>query len=187
MSVTSRSLILSFILIVCAFILYRISSNADKPTNNDILNEYPTFTAINFDADSFDEQGLLTYSFKADDVIYYKKQDLLNFSNPLDIYYNHQKSGVEPWQITANVGSMVLNKEVELDGNVVIVPLFADPPITEFTTGYMHFDMIKNVITAPGKVNIKGTNFTNTGSNLVGNITTKECTISGDPHAHYIP
>ena len=169
MSVTSRSLILSFILIVCAFVLYRISSNADKPSNNDILNEYPTFTAVNFDADSFDEQGLLAYSFKADDVIYYKKQDLLNFSNPLGIYYNHQKSGVEPWQITANVGSMVLNKEVELDGNVVIV------------------DMIKNVITAPGKVNIKGTNFTNTGSNLVGNITTKECTISGDPHAHYIP
>ena len=175
MSVTSRSLILSFILIVCAFVLYRISSNVDKPSNNDILNEYPTFTAVNFDADSFDEQGLLAYSFKADDVIYYKKQDLLNFSNPLGIYYNHQKSGVEPC------------KEVELDGNVVIVPLFADPPITEFTTGYMHFDMIKNVITAPGKVNIKGTNFTNTGSNLVGNITTKECTISGDPHAHYIP
>ena len=88
MSVTSRSLILSFILIVCAFVLYRISSNADKPSNNDILNEYPTFTAVNFDADSFDEQGLLTYSFKADDVIYYKKQDLLNFSNPLGIYYN---------------------------------------------------------------------------------------------------
>ena len=64
MSVTSRSLILSFILIVCAFVLYRISSNVDKPSNNDILNEYPTFTAVNFDADSFDEQGLLTYSFK---------------------------------------------------------------------------------------------------------------------------
>ena len=102
MSVTSRSLILSFILIGCAFILYRISSNIDKTSNNDILNEYPTFTAVNFDADSFDKEGLLTYSFKADDVIYYKKQDLLNFSNPLGIYYDHQKTGVEPWQITAN-------------------------------------------------------------------------------------
>lgn len=187
MSVTSRSLILSTILIVCAFVLYRLSTNTVKTSDNDSLDQYPTFTAINFDADSYNEDGLLTYSFKSDNVVYYKKQDLLNFSNPLGIYYDHKNTGIEPWQITADFGTMILNKNVELDGNVVVVPLFTDAPITEFTTGYMHFDIVKNIITAPGKVNIKGTNFTNTGSNLTGNLTTKECTISGDPHAHYIP
>lgn len=187
MGVTIRSFVLSFLLIIAAFLLYRFSTNLSKPQDDNLLDEYPTFTATKFDAHSYDENGLLTYSFKSDDVTYYKQKDLLEFSNPLGVYYDRKNDALEPWQITAKTGSIIINKEVTLNDDVVIVPLFPKSFVNKVTTDNLYFDMVKNLVTAPGPVSITGTNFTNTGSNLQADLNTQQCTLSGDPHAQYIP
>ena len=188
MGVTLRSFILSVALIVIAAIVYQLSNKRQLMDEAEIMERYPTFTATNFSGDNFDKTGKLIHHLEAQTVIFYQNRDLLLLSKPDGIYYNYGSKKdyrqAEPWQLSANQGRVVLNQEAELKGEVKLKALFANSPISNADTSYLHFDMQKNLITTPEKVRISGPNFVNYGHGLRADMNDKKVYLN-DPHARY--
>ena len=188
MSVTLRSFILSLLLIIAAAIFYRWSAMQQTVPREEILERYPSFTAVGFSGDNFDADGRLIHHVEAQSVVYYKNRGLLNMVKPHGIYYNYGSKKdyrqAEPWQLSANQGRVVLNQEAELKGEVKLKALFANSPISNADTSYLHFDMQKNLITTPEKVRISGPNFVNYGHGLRADMNDKKVYLN-DPHARY--
>ncbi len=189
MSVTLRSFILSLLLIIAAAIFYRWSAMQQTVPREEILERYPSFTAVGFSGDNFDADGRLIHHVEAQSVVYYKNRGLLNMVKPHGIYYNYPdplSRRQEPWQLTADEGSMVMGQEAQLKGHVTMTPLFENPEITSAKTSYLHFDLEKNLITTSDKITITGPNFVNYGTGLKADLTEKKIYL-GDPHARYEP
>lgn len=184
MGVTLRSFILAFLMVTAAAFLYRLSGMQSGPTNDEILQNYPTFTAVHISGDNYDDDGRLRHHVEADEAVYYKNKDLLTMEKPRGIYYSYPSSGVEPWQLSADQGSFVRNKEAELTGHVLLQPVFEGSPVTRAETSYLHFDLQKNLISTDEKITISGPNFLNEGTGLEADLTTRLVKI-GDPHARY--
>ncbi|MBO8415019.1 MAG: LPS export ABC transporter periplasmic protein LptC [Proteobacteria bacterium] len=186
MGVTLRSFILSFILIVAAAFVYQLSSRQSGPSDEEILQTYPSFSAENFAGDNFDKGGRLIHHFEAGHVTYYKSRALITMQEPTGIYYSYPGGGsrAEPWALSATSGSFVLDKEAELIGEVEMHPLFEGSPVTSAVTSYLHFDLQQNLITTPEIIRISGPNFVNYGSGLEADLNEKLIKV-GNPHARY--
>ncbi len=184
MGVTLRSFILAFLMVTAAAFLYRLSGMQSGPSNEELLQHYPTFTAVHISGDNYDADGRLRHHVEADEAVYYKNRDLLTMSKPRGIYYSYPAEGTEQWYLSADSGSLVLNQEAELSGHVLLQPLFPDSPITRAETSYLHFDVQQNLITTDEKITISGPNFANEGTGLKADLTNRLVTI-GNPHARY--
>lgn len=186
MGVTLRSFILSFILIVAAAIVYQLSTSRSGPSDEEILQSYPSFSADNFAGDNFDKGGRLIHHFEADSVVYYKSKAMITMKAPKGVYYSYPSNGTkaEPWALSATSGSFVVEKEAELIGDVQMHPLFEGSAITGAVTSYLHFDLQKNMITTPETIRISGPNFVNYGTGLEADLNEKLIKV-GNPHARY--
>lgn len=188
MSVTLRSIIIAALLTIVAGLMYQFSGLSGQLSSDEIEIRYPTFEAENFTAELYNEQGEITHSIFSKEVAFYKKKDLITTSGLVGFFYNQKgDNNSQGWQISADKGVLIFNKEARLQGNIKVSPNYATAEIKEITTPDLFFNMETNKISSPSKITIKGANFINEGSNYVVDLNNKTFVIKDNPHATYFP
>lgn len=89
MSVTLRSIIIAGCLMIAATLLYRYSSIQGQLSTEEIQARFPTFQALNFSGQIFDNNGTIKYSINADEVVYYQDKGLVEMVKPVGRYFDH--------------------------------------------------------------------------------------------------
>lgn len=74
---------------IAAVLLYRYSSIQGQLSTEEIQARFPTFQAVNFAGQIFDNNGTIKYSINADEVVYYQDKGLVEMRNPIGRYFDH--------------------------------------------------------------------------------------------------
>lgn len=190
MGVTLRSIIIAAMLTVVAALLYHFSSLTGRLSNEEISNRYPTFVSKNFKAELYDTEGNITHSMFTDEVKYHENKKLIEVTGIDGIFYEKRDDAKsnEGWNLKAKEGVIVYNDYADLKGGVSITPLTPSASeVQEVATAAVHFDINSKIISSPEEISIRGTRFTNTGSDYVIDLNKKTIVIKDNPHAVYNP
>ncbi len=190
MSVTLRSFVLGFVLLAGAAILYHLSAPNRQNASQAILEQYPNFSIHNSSGNIYDADGRLTYSFAAQDVLYYRRQNLVELTEAEAFFFDDKTTDAgetEGWKIRADTGSVYINDYALLKGNITITPTFAGSEVTAVTTDEVTYNMRDRQIYTDSPVSMYGARFENHGTGFRGDLETKIFSLAGEPHAIYYP
>lgn len=188
---------------IAAALLYRFSSIQGQISSEEIQARFPTFQATSFNGKIFDNEGLIKYAIKSDQVVYYQDKGLVEMINPEGSYFDHSdpiKTSIASsqqdaayaipfnfWKITADHGFMVHNKVAVLEGSVIASPSNAESEIQKITTPHMLYDMAENTISSESEIIIQGKRFIDQGRDYKLDLSAKTFVIQEKPHAVYYP
>ncbi len=187
MTVTLKSFIIAFFLLIFSIAIYRYAEMQKQPSVNDI-SKLPTFTAENFNGQIYDELGLIKHDMQAKNVEYYSKKKLLKLDTPLVTSYNYnQNNQAESWYLSGDKGEIIFDQQAIVTGNVKLYPGFNHPNLKIINANKLIYNFADDTVTSKDKVTITGHNFVNSGTNFVADLRNNTMSYKGAPHVIYYP
>ena len=187
MTVTLKSFIIAFVLVILSVAIYRYAQlHQQEPTSD--LSTLPTFSAEGFEGQSYDQDGLIVHKLKASHIDYYSKVQRLELENPVLKSYDHLKNGqTETWFLSGNYGQVFINDKAIIEGEVRLYPGFFHPNLKEITANKLNYNFKNDVVTSQDRVTITGHDFVNSGTNFSADLQNNTMKYKGEPHVIYYP
>ncbi|WP_394172738.1 LPS export ABC transporter periplasmic protein LptC [Thalassotalea litorea] len=138
--------------------------------------EKPEFIANDLQTSKFDQDGNLSHTIYAEQMSHYSGAAETIFKHPS--YTLYPNDGTSAWNISANEGKLIANKELILERRVRAVAEQTDNFISEIHSKALQLDLIENTIRTDQTIMIKGRDFTMYGSGLFVDIDTTKMTIN---------
>ena len=186
MTVTLKSFIIAFVLVILSVAIYHYAQlHQQEPTSD--LSTLPTFSAEGFEGQSYHQNGLIVHKLKASHIDYYSKVQRLELENPVLKSYDHLKNGqTETWfyQVIM-VRSLSMIKRL-LKARSGSIGLF-HPNLKEITANKLNYNFKNDVVTSQDRVTITGDDFVNSGTNFSADLQNNTMKYKGEPHVIYYP
>jgi lipopolysaccharide export system protein LptC len=131
----------------------------------------PNYQAVNLNSKLYDKSGKLSHEVAAQKMEHYQELGFTVFDGP--VYTLYLDDG-EPWQISANEGTLYNNNRIQLEKNVKIVSLRTQEFVREITTEYIEINLQDKTLNSDQLVNISGPDYRVTSLGLIGNLTTQQ-------------
>lgn len=175
-----------------AYIFYSITTNDNSQPIAEKIESKPSFISSKSHMRNFNSMGQLYSSIFSDHAEYYKSIDQTSFVNP-HIYYipqndltnNIQSHSGEVWDIEAKQGTLNGHDNISLREDVIAKSNSQESMVSKIETQYLELDLTRNELRTPYKITFYGTNFTNTGKGLFGNLVTNKFELKEECHAIY--
>ncbi len=178
----------SIVLIFTAVALLYIPILFDNETNNKPIDGdielVPNYQAVNLDSKLYNKEGKLSHQVIADRMEHYQALGFTLFENP--VYTLFLDDG-EPWQVTANEGTLYDNNRIQLEKNVRIRNLRTQEYVKEITTEFIEIDLHKKLLQSDQIVTISGLNYVVKSVGLSGNLLTQEYELKDHVETEFTP
>ena len=167
--------------------LYLVILFGEEPNNQnqrDDLIVAPTYHAVNLNSNLFDDQGQLTHTVQASRMEHYQPLGFMVFEKPI---YTIYLDGGEPWQITAEEGTLYDNSRIQLERNVRITNLNTTEYVKSIRTEYIEINLHNKTILSNQPVEIVGDNYLVESIGLLGDLTTQKYELKQHVQTKYFP
>ncbi|GLR72847.1 LPS export ABC transporter periplasmic protein LptC [Agaribacter marinus] len=167
--------------------LYMLMLFDDDKKINERVDELvltPTYEAVNLDSKLFDENGVLSHQVAADKMEHYQPFGFMVFDNP--VYTVFLESG-EPWQITAEEGTLYESSKIQLERNVVISNLNTTEYVKEIKTEYIEINLTDKTIYSDQAVEMIGEDYNVRSIGILGNLATQQYELKQHVQTQYFP
>lgn len=154
------------------------------PKNQDDIELVPNYEAVNLNSKLYDKQGRLSHQVAADKMEHYEDLGFAVFENP--VYTLYLDDG-QPWQITANEGTLYENNRIQLEKDVRIVNLRSFEYVREITTEYIEIDLQTKTLSSDQQVIINGVNYAITSVGMFGDLTTQQYELRDHVQTQFSP
>ncbi|TKB47892.1 LPS export ABC transporter periplasmic protein LptC [Thalassotalea mangrovi] len=171
---TISTVIFAVALAIYGYIQWQNANTLDALMATD--EELPEFIASDLRTSRFDADGNLTHTIYAQQMQHYADSEETLFQYPS--YTLYPNDGTTPWNISANNGKLIANRELILERRVRAVAEQQDNFISEIHSKALQLDLINNTISSEQTIMIKGRDFTMYGSGLFVDIDTTKMTIN---------
>jgi len=131
----------------------------------------PNYQAINLNSKLYDKNGKLSHQVAADKMEHYQDLGFAVFEGP--VYTLYLDDG-EPWQLSANEGTLYNNSRIQLEKNVKIVNLRTQEFVREISTEYIEINLQDKTLHSDQLVNITGQDYRITSLGMIGDLTTQQ-------------
>ena len=131
----------------------------------------PNYQAVNLRSKLYDKEGKLSHQVAADKMEHYDELGFAVFENP--VYTLFLDNG-EPWQVTAQEGTLYTNNKIQLEKGVKITNLRTDEYVKEITTEFIEINIQDKTLSSSELVTISGINYDVTSVGLFGNLSTQQ-------------
>jgi lipopolysaccharide export system protein LptC len=165
----SLVLVFAAVLILYLPILLEDDSVQSGPRSDPSL--IPNYQAVNLRSQLYDEEGRLSHQVAADKMEHYDALGFAVFENP--VYTLFLDDG-EPWEVTAQEGTLYANNRIQLEKGVKITNLRSDEYVKQITTEYIEIDIQEKTLSSNEMVTISGVNYDVTSVGLFGNLSTQQ-------------
>jgi lipopolysaccharide export system protein LptC len=140
-------------------------------TSEQDIELIPNYQAVNLNSKLYDKEGRLSHQVAAQKMEHYEALGFAVFHNP--IYTLYLDDG-QPWQVTADEGTLYSNNRIQLEKNVKIVNLRSQEYIEEISTEYIEINLQDKTLSSDQKVTISGLNYEVNSIGIFGNLTTQQ-------------
>lgn len=178
----SIAFIFSVVLLLYMPILFE--EEEAQSNNNDDSPLVPNYQAINLNSKLYDENGRLSHQVAATKMEHFDELGFAVFDDP--IYTLYLDNG-EPWQVTADEGTLYSNNRIQLEKNVRIVNLRTDEYIKEITTEYIEIDLQNKTLSSDQTVNILGVDYQVKSIGLFGDLATQQYELKEHVQTQFYP
>jgi lipopolysaccharide export system protein LptC len=93
----------------------------------------------------------------------------------------------EPWQVTADEGTLYNNNRIQLEKNVRIVSLRTNEYIREITTEFIEIDLQSKTLSSDQMVNILGVDYQVKSMGLFGDLDTQQYELKEHVQTKFYP
>lgn len=131
----------------------------------------PNYSALNLNSKLYDKNGKLSHEVAADKMEHYEELGFAIFENP--VYTLFLDDG-QPWQITAQEGTLHNNNRIQLERNVKIVNLRSEEYVKAIATEFIEIDLESKTLFSDQVVEIKGQDYLVTSVGLFGDLVTQQ-------------
>ncbi|MEM0909525.1 MAG: LPS export ABC transporter periplasmic protein LptC [Pseudomonadota bacterium] len=131
----------------------------------------PTYRAINLNSKLYDDNGRLSHQVEAQSMEHYQPLGFMVFENPLYTVYLEES---EPWQVTAEEGTLYENNRIQLERNVKIVNMNRFDYVKQISTDYIEINLDDKTLKSDSRVVISGDAFNVQSIGITGNLTTQQ-------------
>lgn len=161
----------TFVLSLCVLVLIGWnlsdrSKQADKPQKDN--TPHPTYRSQHTVTVVYNPEGKLSYKLVAENVEYYKDEQLSWFILPQMTLFD--ESNTASWTITSNAARLTKDKILYLYGNVQITSLIPTSQLEKVTTNNAQVNLATQDVSSDDEVTLHGINFTSTGMKMRGNL-----------------
>ncbi len=144
----------------------------------------PNYQATNLRSKLFDDEGNLTHQVAATKMEHYDELGFAVFNKP--VYTLYLDNG-EPWQVTADEGTLYNNNRIQLEKNVRIVSLRTNEYIREITTEFIEIDLQSKTLSSDQMVNILGVDYQVKSMGLFGDLDTQQYELKEHVQTKFYP
>lgn len=146
------------ILTALAIVAYMTLS--EQTSNEEIIpdalaDQEPDYIIVGLETDSFDDQGLLTQQISAQKAIHYPKDDITLLEKPTVILHEENQP---KWGVRSDSGRLLKDQVIDLNGEVIIVPLQSTGNDFSLTTASLHIDLQSQIADTDATVIIESDN-----------------------------
>lgn len=165
----SIALVFAAVLFLYLPILLEDDSQQTGPQSDPAL--VPNYQAVNLRSQLYDKSGRLSHQVAADKMEHYEALGFAVFENP--VYTLFLDDG-EPWQVTAEEGTLYTNNRIQLEKSVKITNLRSNEYVKRITTEYIEINIQDKTLSSNELVTISGVNYDVTSVGLFGNLSTQQ-------------
>jgi lipopolysaccharide export system protein LptC len=144
----------------------------------------PNYRAQNLNSKLYDKAGKLSHQVAAQKMEHYDELGFAVFDKP--VYTLYLDSG-QPWQVTADEGTLYSNNRIVLEKNVKIVNLRTDEYIQEITTEFIEINLQSKTILSDQIVTITGVDYTVKSIGLFGDLATQQYELNEHVQTKFYP
>ena len=120
-----------------------------------LADQEPDYIIEGLDAESYDEQGMLTQQISAEKALHYPQDDITVLEKPAVILHENNQP---KWGVKSNSGRLLKNETIHLSGEVIILPLQSNGSDFSLSTASLNIDLIKQIADTDDTVLIESDN-----------------------------
>jgi len=147
------------------------------------LTKQPIYQSDRMETMIYDPTGKLTYKIIADAVKRFDNTGETLFESPDVTLYNNDT--IKTWHILAKHATLTRDKLLYLNEQVILTNLLPDSQLHKVMTDNARVDLTTQMVTSSDPVTIEGTNFSSTGTGLLGNLRNKTADILENVKTYY--
>jgi len=147
------------------------------------LTKQPIYQSDRMETMIYDPTGKLTYKIIADAVKRFDNTGETLFESPDVTLYNSDT--IKTWHILAKHATLTRDKLLYLNEQVILTNLLPDSQLHKVMTDNARVDLTTQMVTSSDPVTIEGTNFSSTGTGLLGNLHDKTADILENVKTYY--
>ncbi|MGQ8365278.1 LPS export ABC transporter periplasmic protein LptC [Glaciecola sp. 1036] len=178
------SIALIFSAVIGLYLVILFDEEEAKTKANEDLIVVPTYQVVNLNSKIFDDNGILSHQVAATKMEHYQPLGFMVFDNPT--YTVYMETG-EPWQVTAEQGTLYENSRIQLERNVKILNLNEQEYVKEINTQYIEINLNDKTLLSDEPVEIVGENFNVKSIGIIGNLATQKYELKQHVRTFYSP
>ncbi|WP_026375883.1 LPS export ABC transporter periplasmic protein LptC [Aestuariibacter salexigens] len=145
----------------------------------------PNYQANNLRTTLYDENGRINHQVTAVEMEHYELLGFVLFKQPQ--YTLYLESSQQPWQLTAQEGTLYDDNRIQLEDNVVIRSLNPGDFVQQITAEFIEIDLENKTMMSDQPVVISGIEYTINSNGFVADLETKQYELLDHVQTLYAP